>query len=175
MVLNSLRAQLVHKGPQWLRLPLQLAPFAAKKQVLQQLLSWQFHSALAEGELNFLQGRWLGIEIRDLGLRWATTVEQGALRVADRTQADVWFRGDANDLLLVAARRRDPDTLFFQRRLMIEGETELGLEVKNLMDAIELETMPKPLRIGLMQLADFIEAGLTEDAAATADRAGITC
>lgn len=175
MVLNPLRAQLVRKGPQWLRLPLQLTPFAVKKHVLQQLLSWQFHSALAEGELNFLQGCWLGIEIRDLGLRWATTVEQGVLRVADRSEADVWFRGDANDLLLVAARRLDPDTLFFQRRLVIEGDTELGLEVKNLMDAIDPETMPKPLHVGLMQLADFVEAGLTKDAAATADRAGVSC
>ncbi|WP_380179886.1 SCP2 domain-containing protein [Kalamiella sp. sgz302252] len=175
MVFSPLRAQLVRKGPQWLRMPLQFAPFTAKKQILQQLLGWQFRTALAEGELDFLQGRWLGIDIRDLGLRWATTVEQNALRIADRQEADVWFRGDANDLLLIAARRRDPDTLFFQRRLLIEGDTELGLEVKNLMDAIELETMPKPLRIGLMQLADFVEAGLTEDAAATADRAGISC
>jgi len=175
IVLNPLRAQLVRKGPQWLQLPLQFAPFAVKKHFLQQLLSWQFRHALAEGELDFLQGHWLGIEIRDLGLRWTTTVEQGVLRVADRAEADVWFRGDVNDLVLVAARRRDPDTLFFQRRLVIEGDTELGLEVKNLMDAIELETMPKPLRAGLMQLADFIEAGLTEDAAATADRAGISC
>lgn len=175
MVLNPLRAQLVRKGPQWLRIPVQLAPFMLKKQLLQQILSWQFHHALAEGELDFLQDRWLGIEIRDLGLRWATTVEQGKLRVADHMQADVWFRGDANDLLLVAARRQDPDTLFFQRRLVIEGDTELGLEVKNLMDGIELEFMPAPLRFGLMQLADLVEAGLTEDATSPADRAGAPC
>lgn len=175
MVLNPLRAQLVRKGPQWLRIPVQLVPFMLKKQLLQQILSWQFHHALAEGELDFLEGRWLGIEIRDLGLRWATTVEQGKLRVADHAQADVWFRGDANDLLLVAARRQDPDTLFFQRRLVIEGDTELGLEVKNLMDAIELEFMPAPLRFGLMQLADLVEAGLTEDANSPADRAGAPC
>ncbi|WLS79452.1 SCP2 domain-containing protein [Erwinia pyri] len=175
MVLNPLRAQLVRKGPQWLRIPVQLVPFMLKKQLLQQILSWQFHHALTEGELDFLEGRWLGIEIRDLGLRWATTVEQGKLRVADHAQADVWFRGDANDLLLVAARRQDPDTLFFQRRLVIEGDTELGLEVKNLMDAIELEFMPAPLRFGLMQLADLVEAGLTEDANSPADRAGAPC
>ena len=175
MVLNLLRARLVRKGPQFLRFPLQFAPFAVKKHVLQQLLSWQFHHALAEGELNFLQGRWLGIEIRDLGLRWSTTVEQGKLQVEDRAEADVWFRGDVNDLLLVAARRLDPDTLFFQRRLVIEGDTELGLEVKNLMDAIELEFMPAPLRIGLMQLADLVEAGLTEDATSPVDRAGASC
>ncbi|WP_338558610.1 SCP2 domain-containing protein [Erwinia sp. E_sp_B01_3] len=175
MVLNPLRAQLVRKGPQLLRIPLQFAPFMLKKQVLQRILAWQFNHALAEGELDFLQGRWAGIEIRDLGLRWAMTVEQGALCVADRVEADVWFRGDANDLLLVAARRQDPDTLFFQRRLSIEGDTELGLEVKNLMDAIELESMPAPLRFGLMQLADLVEAGLTEDANSPADRAGEPC
>jgi predicted lipid carrier protein YhbT len=34
------------------------------------------------------------------------------------------------------------------------------LYVKNLMDAIELEQMPKALRVMLLQLADFVEAGL---------------
>lgn len=174
-MLNQLRAQCVKNGPQFLRLPLQLTPFAWKKRLLQQLLNWQFGHALAEGELNFLQGRWLAVEIRDLDLRWSTTVENGRLVVSDTQQADVWFRGDANDLVLVAARKRDPDTLFFQRRLVIEGDTELGLEVKNLMDAIELEMMPAPLRIGLMQLAQFIETGLTEDANSPANRAGASC
>ena len=47
-----------------------------------------------------------------------------------------------NDLILVAGRKEDPDTLFFQRRLSIEGDTELGLEVKNLMDNIEFEQLP---------------------------------
>ncbi|ELY2147143.1 SCP2 domain-containing protein, partial [Salmonella enterica subsp. enterica serovar Kentucky] len=35
-----------------------------------------------------------------------------------------------------------------------------GLYVKNLMDAIELEQMPKALRVMLLQLADFVEAGM---------------
>ena len=70
------------------------------------------------------------------------------------------FSADASDLLMIAARKQDPDTLFFQRRLVIEGDTELGLYVKNLMDAIELEQMPKALRVMLMQMADFVEAGL---------------
>ncbi|MFU9135336.1 ubiquinone anaerobic biosynthesis accessory factor UbiT [Erwinia tasmaniensis] len=175
MVLNPLCAKIVRKGPQFLRIPLQLAPSALKKQCLQQLLSWQFQHALAEGDLDFLEGRGLGIEIRDLGLSWVTTLEQGKLQVVEREEADVWFRGEANDLLLVTARRQDPDTLFFQRRLVIEGDTDLGLEVKNLMDAMEPEHMPAPLRFGLMQLARLIEAGLTEDATSPADRAGAPC
>ncbi|MBK4726315.1 SCP2 domain-containing protein [Erwinia sp. MYb375] len=175
MVLNPLRSHCVRHGPPLLRFPLRFTPFAVKKPLLQALLRWQFQQALAEGELDFLEGRWLGIEVKDLELRWSVTLEQGQLRVADRDDADVWFRGNANDLALIAARRQDPDTLFFQRRLLIEGDTELGLEVKNMMDAIDLDAMPAPLRIGLMQLADFIEAGMKEDAIPPADRAGATC
>jgi len=175
MVLNPLRSRCVRHGPQLLRFPLRFTPFAMKKPLLQALLRWQFQQALAEGELDFLEGRWLGIEVSDLELCWSVTLLQGELQVAERAEADVWFRGNANDLVLIAARRQDPDTLFFQRRLLIEGDTELGLEVKNLMDAIDLESMPKPLRIGLMQLADFIEAGLKKDAISPADRAGVSC
>jgi predicted lipid carrier protein YhbT len=35
------------------------------------------------------------------------------------------------------ARQQDPDTLFFHRKLAIEGDTELGLVVKNLLDRID--------------------------------------
>lgn len=174
-MLNPLRTHLVRKGPQFMRFPLRVTPFALKKPLLESLLRWQFRQALTEGELDFLAGRWLGIEVSDIGLRWSVTLEQGQLKVAERHEADVWFRGSANDLLLIAARRQDPDTLFFQRRLLIEGDTELGLAVKNLMDAVDLGSMPKPMRIGLMQLADFIEAGLKEDANSPADRAGALC
>jgi len=130
---------------------------------------------LSEGELDFLEGRFLGIEIADVNLQWITTLQNGRLTVSRDAEADVWFRGEANDLLLVAARKADPDMLFFQRRLVIEGDTELGLEVKNLMDAIELDAMPTPLRTGLQQLAAFVEAGMKQDAEAAEARAGISC
>ena len=140
--------------------PVKLAPLALKRQVLEQMLSWQFRQALAEGELEFLEGRWLSIHVRDIGLLWYTSVVDGRLVVSQQADADVSFSADASDLLMIAARKQDPDTLFFQRRLVIEGDTELGLYVKNLMDAIELEQMPKALRVMLLQLADFVEAGL---------------
>ncbi len=159
-MLDKLRSRLVRTGPSLLKMPIQLTPFALKRQALEQLLGWQFRQALVEGELDFLDGRWLRIEVRDLGLHWFTSVQDDKLVVREQAQADVSFSADANDLLLIAARKQDPDTLFFQRRLVIEGDTELGLYVKNLMDAIELEAMPKPLRVLLMQTAAFVEAGL---------------
>lgn len=159
-MLDKLRSRLVHFGPSFMSVPVKLAPFALKRQVLEQVLSWQFRQALAEGELEFLEGRWLSIHVRDIGLLWYTSVVDGRLVVSQQADADVSFSADASDLLMIAARKQDPDTLFFQRRLVIEGDTELGLYVKNLMDAIELEQMPKALRVMLLQLADFVEAGL---------------
>ena len=159
-MLDKLRSRLVHFGPSLMSVPVKLAPFALKRQVLEQVLSWQFRQALAEGELEFLEGRWLSIHVRDIGLLWYTSVVDGRLVVSQQADADVSFSADASDLLMIAARKQDPDTLFFQRRLVIEGDTERGLYVKNLMDAIELEQMPKALRVMLLQLADFVEAGL---------------
>ena len=150
-MLDKLRSRIVHLGPSLLSVPVKLTPFALKRQVLEQVLSWQFRQALDDGELEFLEGRWLSIHVRDIDLQWFTSVVNGKLVVSQNAQAD---------LLMIAARKQDPDTLFFQRRLVIEGDTELGLYVKNLMDAIELEQMPKALRMMLLQLADFVEAGM---------------
>jgi len=162
-VLQKLRARMVRQGPSLLSVPLKFTPFALQRQVLQQVLSWQLRQALADGELDFLEDRWLKIEVSDLNLSWLMSVEEGKLVIAEQGDADVSFSGTANDLILIAARKEDPDTLFFQRRLHIEGDTELGLYVKNLMDSIDLDTMPLLLKNGLLRLADFVEAGLQED------------
>lgn len=173
---DKLRAQLVRRGPSLLRLPIKLTPFAVQRQVLEQVLHWQFRSALADGELDFLEGRWLQIDVVDLGLNWAMTLRDGQLRVSQPATPDVIFTSQANDLVLIAAGREDPDTLFFQRRLRIEGDTELGLRVKNLLDATDPERMPALLRHALHQLADLVEAGLKEDAiAADGHRVSHSC
>ena len=57
----------------------------------------------------------------------------------------------------MAARRRDPDTLFFQRRIVVEGDTELGLAVKNLLDSLDPSELPSPLEWGLQRAADLAD------------------
>ena len=52
---------------------------------------------------------------------------------------DVRIKGKLEDFWLLATRREDPDTLFFNRRLSIEGDTETGLYVKNMLDALEFD------------------------------------
>jgi len=55
--------------------------------------------------------------------------------------ADLTISASAHDFVKLARRQEDPDTLFFNRRLAMEGDTELGLLVKNTIDAIELPVM----------------------------------
>ena len=51
---------------------------------------------------------------------------------------DLAISATAHDFFLLGTRREDPDTLFFSRRLVVEGETELGLIAKNTLDSVEL-------------------------------------
>ncbi|WP_273746737.1 ubiquinone anaerobic biosynthesis accessory factor UbiT, partial [Morganella morganii] len=85
---------------------------------------WQFRESVKEGELDFLEDKWLKVEVRDLALVWFISLQNGQLAVKQQADADVSVSGNANDLVLIAARKEDPDTLFFQRRLVIEGDTE---------------------------------------------------
>lgn len=57
---------------------------------------------------------------------------------ARNTPHDVAIRASMRDFYALAFHTEDPDTLFFQRRLRIEGDTALGLGIKNLLDSVEL-------------------------------------
>jgi O2-independent ubiquinone biosynthesis accessory factor UbiT len=86
-----------------------------------------------------LDGKSFRIVVRDAGLAIAFRVR--ATRVEpwpEGRTVDVTFTARAADLLRLATRRVDPDTLFFERRLLIEGDTDTGLQLKNILDSIEL-------------------------------------
>ena len=79
------------------------------------------------------------VQVRDARLAFDFCWD-GRRFVPSRPQAepDLAIRANAQDFWLLAQRRQDPDTLFFNRRLVMEGDTELGLVVKNALDALEL-------------------------------------
>lgn len=154
---KKLQSLLVDKGPSILSVPLHYVPFSFKKKIIQQLLQLQFQKTLDDGELEFLKNHWVKIEVRDLKLTWFVGLIDNALQVSQDEIADVTFSAQTNDLILIASRHQDPDTLFFQRRLTIKGDTELGLCIKNMMDAFDVDSMPKMLRLTLEKMADLIE------------------
>jgi len=160
-VLNKIRTQLVQNAASILRSPIHLLPQNVQKKALLDAMGLVFREALQDGDFEFLEEKWLKVEVKDMDLRWFISYQNEQLVVADApVQEDVSFSGSLNDLVLIAGRKEDPDTLFFQRRLSIEGDTELGLEVKNLMDSVDLQQLPKPLQILLQQLADFVHKGM---------------
>ena len=123
-------------------------PFAIQKQVLERAVARIFAAPLADGAFDLLDGRWLRLEVSDLGLAWNITRTPGGLRLVRGDSADVCIRGQWKEFLLLASRQEDPDTLFFRRRLVIEGDTDLGLGVKNLLDALEpQELSPRTWRL----------------------------
>lgn len=95
-----------------------------------------------------LAGRRYAIRVKDLGLSLRFTVTARGFS-PDNGTPDLTISASARDFLLLLNRQEDPDTLFFSRRLVSEGDTELGLTVKNTLDAIDpddvLRQLPKPL------------------------------
>ena len=67
--------------------------------------------------------------------------EAGLLR-PDR-EPDLAFAANLSAYLQLLARQEDPDTLFFNRELEISGDTELGLIVKNMLDAVDWPSLPQ--------------------------------
>ncbi len=127
-------------------------PFALP--VLNRLLA----DPLRQGRLDFLLERVVAIRVRDLGIDLRLSVADGALVECRCGGAPgLVLSGDAYDFLLLAARREDPDTLFFQRRLAMTGDAALGLRVKNLLDELEDGPLPPALQLLLGRALDLWE------------------
>jgi len=161
----TLRSRMIAVMPKILRPSLQLLPFTAQKSLLLSALSSIFQESIEDGDFEFLQDKWLKIVISDLNLQWWLSFDQGKLVMASPSELlanniteDVCFSATGDDLILIAGRKQDPDTLFFQRRLKIEGDTELGLEVKNLIDAIDIDQLPSSVHSLVAFSATFLQS-----------------
>lgn len=132
-------------------------PVGMRNRCLQPLLNQALQTLIAEGELDFLRGRSCAIQIRNSRLRSIITFDgQRLLLLNDETEAEVTISSTTNGFLQLVTQRVDPDTLFFQRELLIEGDVELGLYLKNMLDALTNDDLPPVYRqaiIGLRKLA----------------------
>ena len=95
---------------------------------------------LPRESLTQLEGRSFLIIVTDAGSRAAFTFSSGHFKPLFnfRGTPDLTFSATLSVFLRLLAREEDPDTLFFNRELAIEGDTELGLLVKNMLDTVEL-------------------------------------
>ncbi len=128
-ILPPLVARLGARLPQWPHsVNLALALNAANKL-----------GVLPQETLQELEGRSFRVTVLDTGMVADFTYRLGTFRpiLVALDKPDLHFTARLSAFLQMVSRQEDPDTLFFNRTLSIEGDTELGLRVKNMLDALE--------------------------------------
>ncbi len=131
-------ARLFARLPQW---PPTFALVAA--------LNLALDRVLPRASLEPVVGKTILIDVLDAGLTMSFTLTPAGFRPSPRGVAcDLRIAASARDFVALAMRHEDPDALFFDRRLMMEGDTELGLVVKNTLDAVDLSALIDRLRPG---------------------------
>lgn len=127
--------------PGLLAWPFKYVPTKVHSQLLVLFLNRMLSTSLKEGELDFLRNKKLNIEVKDAHINYSISLSNGQLHAVPLADcSDLMIRANMYDFLMLAARKEDPDTLVFQRRLVMQGDTELGLELKNFLDGLDMET-----------------------------------
>lgn len=137
---------------------LQLAPASLHERLWVISINHLLRGQVLASRIGELRGKRFRLCAHDVPI--ALTFEVAERGIKPSTQApDVTFRGTVADFIALAMRREDPDTLFFQRRLSVEGETEAGLHLKNLLDGWEYDTaahvravFPAPIAHAVLRL-----------------------
>jgi len=160
MQTSSSTTQLHPVLPAPLSLPFKFIPSFVHNKALVTALNRIFYKDLEEGELDFLHGKVVQISVEDAGIEYRFTLNKEKLAPANKNQsADIFLKGTIHDYLLLASRREDTDTLFFNRRLHMQGDTELGLYIKNFLDGLDMEThkLPAMMESSIKKVLPFYE------------------
>lgn len=97
---------------------------------------------LPDDTLAALRDRSLRIRVIDAGIEVDFTCTEGVFKAArHRDAVDLTIAASVYDFICLMQREEDPDTLFFSRRLVMEGDTELGLMIKNTLDALDMSAL----------------------------------
>lgn len=128
-----------------------LPPLPAPLRSLVQRLPWQPPSLLLalslqrlmwpklrESQRRELAGAVVAIDVKDLGLQCRVWLIEGkGFAVAPSGLAPrLRIQASSGGFLRLLKGQEDPDRLFFERALVLEGDTEYGLLLKNTLDAL---------------------------------------
>ncbi|WKD50151.1 ubiquinone anaerobic biosynthesis accessory factor UbiT [Microbulbifer spongiae] len=108
------------------------------------LLNQRLSEELQDGLFDFLDSKVLEVSVTDFGVCLRISKRDAYfVRAPTGVPADSTISASICDFLAIASGREDPDTLFFQRRLCLGGQTEIGLTVKNRLDALDRRRIPQ--------------------------------
>ncbi len=147
----------IERAPKHALIPFALLPNTIQEKVLTWAINHLFKAELINEELDFLIDKCLMIAITDANYRCYISVHQTdnarqcKVTLAQHKLENVAFEAHSTSLLQLFGQTVDPDTLFFQRKLLITGDTELGLEIKNFLDDIDRDAFPAIVKQLLLQ------------------------
>lgn len=123
--------------PQALRALVRRLPIRPPSQALALALNRLLRPRLGEAERALLSHRVVEIAVSDLGLRCRLRLDEHGFHPApDGGETSLRIVADAASYLRLMRGRDDADRLFFERALVMEGDTEYGLLLKNTLDAL---------------------------------------
>lgn len=154
---------LVNNTPPLMSLARNLIPNILENHLVLYLVNHLAKEFIENGDLDFMEGKVAKVSISDIDVHWYFTKESASNSLkmvlpvnGKKITPDVVFSGNVNSMILMASQKVDPDTLFFNRNLQVSGDTELGLEIKNLIDQFDLDLLHNPLKKALVTWSDHL-------------------
>lgn len=127
--------------PTLIAAPFRLLPKTLHSRALVHYLNRILAEQIRQGELDFLCNKRILVKINDANINFYISFSGTRLISAIPSNSyDLIVQANIYDYLSLAAREEDSDTLVFQRRLIMQGETELGLELKNFLDSLDIDS-----------------------------------
>lgn len=124
--------------PQWCAQIGRRLPALPPRFALVKTLNLMLKRGLLPADMSLFDGRTFEIDVLDAGIKVRFTANAEKFIDADFFGTpDLRLAANGIDFMRMMMREEDPDTLFFNRKLQIEGDTELGLITKNLLDSVD--------------------------------------
>ncbi len=113
-------------------------PALPPRLILVQTLNQMLRRGLLPADMTQFAGRHFQLDVLDLGISIRFSADTQRFTAENYPGApDLRLAANSADYLRMILREEDPDTLFFNRKLQIEGDTALGLATKNLLDCVD--------------------------------------
>ncbi len=124
------------------------SPPIINKLIVEKILNKTLVEHLNAGEFDFLHDKLLAIEILDANFQLILTSKDQAFKCVQfgeiaEANENARLSIDCNNAIKLIQQEIDPDTLFFQRKLKISGNTELAHHAKNTIDSLSPDLLPK--------------------------------
>lgn len=120
--------------------PLRIVPAPFQAAMLTMIINHMLSGQLLKDRLCELDDKSVSVHVLDIPWLMHFHIRQGQVWAApDLAVTDVTISGQLQGFLQLVRGREDPDTLFFQRILNMEGDTETGVYIKNLLDTLDFD------------------------------------